>query len=67
MFNEQVASICSLYADAPHLHAQGIHLVSCDEKTGIQALGRVITPMKAGRVERQDSSYVRHDTQRIDC
>lgn len=37
--------------------------MSCDEKTGIQALEREITPMKAGRVERQDSSYARHDTQ----
>jgi len=63
LFNQQVASICNLYADARNLHAQGIHLVSCDEKTGIQALERVITPMKSGRVERQDSSYERHDTQ----
>lgn len=55
--------ICKLYADAPHLHEQGIRLVSCDEKTGIQALERVTTPMKPGRVERQDSNYDRHDTQ----
>jgi transposase len=45
------------------LHAQGIHLISCDEKTGIQALEREITPMKAKQLERQDSSYERHDTQ----
>jgi hypothetical protein len=63
LFNEQVSSICNLYAEASRLHADGIHLISCDEKTGIQALERVITPMKSGRVERQDSSYVRHDTQ----
>ena len=52
-----------MYAEASRLHAEGIHLISCDEKTGIQALDRVLTPMKSGRVERQDSSYVRHDTQ----
>ena len=55
--------ICNLYAEASNLYAEGIHLISCDEKTGIQALERVITPMKYGRVERHDSSYVRHDTQ----
>lgn len=63
LFNEQVSSICDLYADAHNLQAQGIHLISCDEKTGIQALERVVTSMKAGHVERQDSSYDRHDTQ----
>lgn len=55
--------ICQLYHDAPELYAQGIHLISCDEKTGIQALEREITSMKAKQVERQDSSYDRHDTQ----
>ena len=63
VFNDQVSSICNLYAEASILYAEGIHLISCDEKTGIQALERVITPMKPGRVERQDSSYARHDTQ----
>lgn len=51
-----------MYADASNLHAQGIHLVSCDEKTGIQALERVITPMKSGHVARQDPNYKRHNT-----
>lgn len=63
LFNGQVASICKLYHDAPELHAQGIHLVSCDEKTGIQALEQKMTPMKVGRAERIDPSYERHDTQ----
>ncbi|MDP1817289.1 MAG: transposase [Leadbetterella sp.] len=40
-----------------------MHVISCDEKTGIQALEREITPMKAKQIERQDSSYSRHDTQ----
>src|SRR3990167_1005388 len=62
-FNKNVKDICDLYHAASDLHAQGIHLISCDEKTGIQALEREITPMKAGQVERQDSSYERHDTQ----
>ena len=63
LFNEQVAGLCQLYHDAPMLHANGIHLISCDEKTGIQALERQVTPMKEMQVERQDPSYIRHDTQ----
>lgn len=40
-----------------------MHLVSTDEKTGIQALEREITQMKPGQCERQDNSYDRHGTQ----
>lgn len=36
--------------------------MSCDEKTGIQALERMITPMKPGRHERQEHEYGRHGT-----
>ncbi|OGT43673.1 MAG: hypothetical protein A3F13_08595 [Gammaproteobacteria bacterium RIFCSPHIGHO2_12_FULL_40_19] len=39
-FNQNVKDICDLYHAAPELHSQGIHLISCDEKTGIQALER---------------------------
>jgi transposase len=52
-----------LYIKTPELHQQGIHVISVDEKTGIQALERKITPMKSGQVERQDNSYDRHGTQ----
>jgi len=62
-FKEQVSAVCELYHAAPQLHAEGVHVVSTDEKTGIQALERQITPMKEKQVERQDSSYERHDTQ----
>jgi hypothetical protein len=34
-FHEQVKTICELYAQAPQLHAQGVHVISTDEKTGI--------------------------------
>lgn len=62
-FNKTVHDLCELYAAAPAMHAQDIHVVSCDEKTGIQALDREITPMQPGQCERQDSSYKRHGTQ----
>lgn len=70
-FREQVKTVCDLYQQAPLLHTQGVHLVSTDEKTGIQALERV-APTKlmqpgvagqAGKIERQEYEYIRHGTQ----
>ena len=55
--------MCEIYQSAKILHEQGIHLVSCDEKTGIQAIERMRTGMKPGRVERHETNYVRHGTQ----
>ncbi len=62
-YDQQVHDVCEIYHQAPQLHEQGIHVISTDEKTGIQALERIITPMKPGQVERQDHSYDRHGTQ----
>jgi len=62
-FDTSVKKLCDLYQAAPDLHKQGVHVISCDEKTGIQALTRVITAMKPGRCERQDHEYERHGTQ----
>jgi hypothetical protein len=49
------------------LYEQGIHLVSTDEMTGIQALERVhdTRPLKPGRVELQEFEYIRHGTQSL--
>jgi hypothetical protein len=48
------------------LHAQGIHLISTDEKPGIQALERKYPtkPMKPGLLERVEFEYIRHGTQK---
>jgi len=64
-FNAQVSVICDLYGRASALHAAGTHLVSVDEKTGIQALERnaPTLPMQPGMVERQEFEYTRHGTQ----
>lgn len=54
-----------MYAQAIELHQQGIHLVSTDEKTGIQALER-LTPTRSMQptvVERLEFEYERHGTQ----
>ncbi len=46
------------------MHAAGVHLVSTDEKTGIQALERKAPtlPMRPGLVERREFEYIRHGT-----
>ena len=64
-FENEVRHICAVYLSAPALHAQGVHLVSTDEKTGIQALERQQSPlpMRPGAVEAREFEYVRHGTQ----
>lgn len=66
-FDQEVATVCELYEQAPALHGQGIHLVSTDEKSGIQALERAhpSKPMKAGQVTRHEFEYKRHGTQAL--
>lgn len=63
-FDAQVKAICDLYATAPTLEPQGTHLISLDEKTGIQALERKhpTRPMQPGRVELREFEYERHGT-----
>lgn len=59
-----VARICEIYRQAPELEKQGTHVVSSDEKTGIQALERAAPtkPMKPGLDERREFEYIRHGT-----
>ena len=59
--------MCQLYEEAPTLHRQGSHVISTDEKTGIQALERAhpSQPMEPGQVERQEFEYIRHGTQAL--
>jgi len=63
-FAAQVSTICTLYAYAILLASLGVHVISCDEMTGIQALERVAAtePMQPGQVERVEFEYVRHGT-----
>jgi transposase len=63
-FDAQVRAICALYRQATQLHKLGIHLVSTDEKTGIQALQHKYPaqPVKAGQVARIEHKYDRHGT-----
>ena len=63
-FYQQSEIVCTVYRDAPALHQQGTHVVSTDEKTGIQAKERMRStlPMEPGRVEYQEFEYKRHGT-----
>ena len=59
--------ICKLYHQAQELHEQGVHLISVDEKTGIQALAPIYPtrPMEAGKPEAVEFEYERHGTQAL--
>jgi DDE superfamily endonuclease len=64
VFVAQVAAVCAVYQQAPAFEQQGGHVISTDEKTGIQALERaaLTLPMKPGLVERPEYEYIRHGT-----
>ena len=56
--------VCETYHAAAENELQGIHTVSIDEKTGIQALERdaPTKPMIPGHVEKREYNYERHGT-----
>lgn len=64
-FDQEVKRICDIYAATPDLHQQGIHVMSTDEKTGIQALERAHPnkPMRPGKPTSIEHEYIRHGTQ----
>jgi DDE superfamily endonuclease len=64
---EQICTVCEVYEATPALAAQGTHVMSTDEMTGIQALERLhpALPMQPAHVERQEFEYERHGTQSL--
>lgn len=56
--------VCTTYLEARSNYEMGVHTVSVDEKTGIQALERLYPtkPTRPGWVERREFEYARHDT-----
>jgi transposase len=56
--------VCSTYKAAQDLKVQRVHVVSLDEKTGIQALEPLLPtlPTRPGQVERRGYTYRRHGT-----
>lgn len=61
---EQVCTVCEVYLATSALAAQGTHVMSTDEMTGVQALERLhpCLPMLPGHVERLEFEYKRHGT-----
>ena len=59
-----VEKICETYHEAPALIEQDVHVVSTDEKTGIQARERKYSskPTIPGKIERIEGEYIRHGT-----
>ena len=56
--------ISDLYLQSPALAEAGTHVVSVDEKTGIQALERIAPtkPPAPGQIEKREFEYTRHGT-----
>ena len=56
--------MCRTYLEAPENKRKGIHTVSVDEMTGLQALERSAPDMgvSPGRIARQEFEYIRHGT-----
>lgn len=58
-------SVCQAYREAPELFdAEGLHTISIDEQTGIQALERIAADLlpRPGRIARREYEYTRHGT-----
>ena len=64
VFKQEVQTVCTTYLEAPVTYKAGVHTVSVDEKTGIQALEPLypVKPTRPGLVERREFEYLRHGT-----
>lgn len=63
-FAQKVNEICGLYQNAQELHQKGVHVVSTDEMTGIQAREHKY-PEKLplpGQCAKMEFEYIRHGT-----
>jgi hypothetical protein len=60
-YDQAVQALCSTYREAPALQQQGTHVISTDEKTGMQAIERK-HPTRPGLEERIEFEYIRHGT-----
>jgi len=63
-FDAKAHAICQLYVNAPTMYQQGRLVICCDEKTGMQALGRPdpTQPAQPGKPEKRENDYIRHGT-----
>lgn len=61
-FAKEIGAICRPYKRAEALFEEKVHVVSLEEKTGIQTLQRLREPMEPGKPERQKFEYICHGT-----
>src|SRR6202011_537613 len=66
-FDAKAQAICRLYLNAPRLYQQGRLLICCDEKTGMQILGRKYPtqPVQPGKPEKREFEYIRYGTRAL--
>jgi hypothetical protein len=66
-FDTKAHEIRQLYVKAPAMYRQGRLLICCDEKTGMQALGRPdpTRPARPGQPEKRENDYIRHGTRTL--
>jgi hypothetical protein len=66
-FEAKARAICRLYLEAPAMYQRGRLLICCDEKTGMQALGRPdpTQPAQPGRPAKREQDYIRHGTRAL--
>jgi len=66
-FDAKAQAICQLYLKAPRMYEQGRLLICCDEKTGMQALGRPhpTQPAQPGRPAKREQDYIRYGTRAL--
>ncbi len=66
-FDAKAHAICKLYVNAPTMYQSGRLLICCDEKTGMQALGRPhpTKPAEPGKPARREQDYIRYGTRAL--
>jgi DDE superfamily endonuclease len=66
-FDTKAHQICQLDVKAPAMYLQGRLLICCDEKTGMQALGRPepTQPAQPGQPEKRENDHIRHGTRTL--
>ena len=66
-FREEVRTVCKRDHQAPALQAQGVPVISTEEKTGIRALEPIhpSLPLRPGHPEAVEFEDERHDTQAL--
>ena len=63
-FKKRTGTVCQIYINSNNLQDEGFHILSCDEKTGIQAIEHKhpSKPVKPGQIEKCEQEYKRNGT-----